>query len=155
CSARGRSEHAGGVANARTGVFGARQRCDGRSRDRGNVFQRRQSRPGGRIRGPRAAQARQGHSAVQSRDRHIASRESFACEFAAEPRTGFEGDGMMQKMLAALGGLTLIAAIALSLSAASTPPKSFTPAQEAEIGAIVKQYLLDHPEVLIDSMNAL
>ena len=41
------------------------------------------------------------------------------------------------------------------MPAATAAPKSFSPAQEAEIGAIVKQYLLDHPEVLVDAMNVL
>ncbi|MFZ1990268.1 MAG: DsbA family protein [Alphaproteobacteria bacterium] len=59
----------------------------------------------------------------------------------------------MRNLLVAAASLALIAGTMTSAAAAA--PKSFSPAQQAEIGDIVKQYLLDHPEVLVDAMNAL
>jgi protein-disulfide isomerase len=53
----------------------------------------------------------------------------------------------------AFAAAALLASAALPARAADT--RSFTPAQRAEIGDVVRAYLLDHPEVLVDAMNAL
>jgi protein-disulfide isomerase len=42
-----------------------------------------------------------------------------------------------------------------TLGAPASTPKSFSDAQRAEIGQIVRDYLVNHPEVLVDAMNAL
>jgi len=55
------------------------------------------------------------------------------------------------------GALAMLLAGALSIAsiARAAETRSFTPAQRAEIGDVVRAYLLDHPEVLVDAMNAL
>ncbi len=55
---------------------------------------------------------------------------------------------------AGAAGLVLIAVVALTATGAASK-SSFTPDQQAEIGQLVRSYLLDHPEVLVDAMDAL
>ena len=66
---------------------------------------------------------------------------------------------MMRYWLAAgAAALLLVAGIAIAATNAASNPSlksSFTPDQQAEIGAIVKSYLMEHPEVLVDAMDAL
>jgi protein-disulfide isomerase len=50
--------------------------------------------------------------------------------------------------------IALAAALALS-GAAAAPAAEFTPAQKDEIGAVVKDYLIAHPEVLRAALDAL
>lgn len=42
---------------------------------------------------------------------------------------------------------TMLSGLAM---AAEQPPVSFTPAQEARIGEVAKEYLLEHPQVLVE-----
>lgn len=51
--------------------------------------------------------------------------------------------------------LALAAAAALILGAVSAPAAEFTPAQKDEIGGVVKDYLIAHPEVLREALDAL
>ncbi|HLJ72497.1 MAG TPA: DsbA family protein [Roseiarcus sp.] len=51
--------------------------------------------------------------------------------------------------------LALAAAAALIFGAVSAPAAEFTPAQKDEIGGVVKDYLIAHPEVLREALDAL
>ncbi|HLH49830.1 MAG TPA: DsbA family protein [Roseiarcus sp.] len=51
--------------------------------------------------------------------------------------------------------LALAAAAALIFGAVPAPAAEFTPAQKDEIGGVVKDYLIAHPEVLREALDAL
>ena len=60
----------------------------------------------------------------------------------------------MTNLRGALRGLACVIAVAVS-TAASVQAASFTPDQKSELGGIIKDYLMTHPEVLRDALTEL
>ena len=64
---------------------------------------------------------------------------------------------MSLRLTACRGFLAALLALTLSVSAASaaTTPASFSPGQKAAINAMIRDYILDHPEILPQAMELL